>query len=115
MRRLATIVIAATMLPVFGASPEEPQFSITLPFNVDLALPGFSEKGVKSAVDSRTAGRDVVRVSPSTCYYMGQINKNLQKPKEKPELVQLADADASPVPGNVNCLTRSLEPGTAGR
>jgi hypothetical protein len=118
MRKLATILIAATMLPVFGASPEEPQFSIAQPYGLDLALPGFSGKEIlppRIGTSVHTAGAPRGPRLPSKCYYVGQINRNLQKPKEKPELVPLADADVSPVPGNLNCLTRSLEPRATSR
>jgi hypothetical protein len=110
MRRFATLVIAATMLPVFGASPEAPSFSTELPLNLDLALPGFSTKKFTPAA----VRRPMVSASetrPSTCYYIRQLNRNLQKPKDRAEFVLLADESAQPGSDpKVDCLTRSLEP-----
>jgi hypothetical protein len=110
MRRLATLVIAATMLPVFGASPEMPGFSTELPSDLDLSLPGFSEKKLKPATTRRTVVLDS-RSRPSTCYYIRQLNKDLQKPKDKAELVPLADDSVQPQSDSrMDCLKRSLEP-----
>jgi hypothetical protein len=116
MRRLASIVIGATVLPVLGAAAADSSFSLTLPPSIDLALPGFSERGmaVSPPVIRRTAG-DLATRAPPKCYYMRQLNRNLQKLKEKPELIQLADAEVSSTSANVDCLTRSLEPLTPGR
>jgi hypothetical protein len=45
----------------------------------------------------------------STCYYIHQINQNLQKPKEKPELVLLASASAVPIRNsNPDCLPDAI-------
>jgi hypothetical protein len=116
MRKLANMMIAAILLPVVGASAEQSTFSLTPPTSFDLALPGFSAKGraANPPVFRRTAGDPVARVA-SKCYYMRQLNRNLQKLTEKPELIQLADADVSSMTANVDCLTRSLEPLTPGR
>jgi hypothetical protein len=45
----------------------------------------------------------------STCYFIRQANSNLQKPKDKPELLPVAESGVAPISnGNLNCLTDSI-------
>ncbi len=43
------------------------------------------------------------------CYFIRQVNQNLQKPREKPELVPLQHVAAAPIRNSdVSCLTDSI-------
>jgi hypothetical protein len=111
MRIFAFLVVAA--LTVTGAHAAE--FSTTLPFNIDLALPGFSEKPrppLPRRITSAMPGAPAM-VVPSKCYYIRQLNADLQQLAAEPQWVPLAADDGTTSAGNVNCLTRSLEPGPA--
>jgi len=45
----------------------------------------------------------------STCYFIHQINRNLQPPRAKPELIPLASAVAAPIANsNPDCLPYTL-------
>jgi hypothetical protein len=108
MRRLTTFMIAATLLPVVGASAEAPTFSVDLPLNIDLALPGFGEKKLIRVARPLPVIL-ALRGQASTCYYIRQLNKNLQKPKDKPEMVPLADESEQPASqSRQDCIPRPL-------
>lgn len=106
MRRLFIMAITAVCLPTLAASAVAAEFKLDPSSGIDLALPGFSGKN---------SLRPVQRGPRSRCYFIGQLNRNLQKPNSAPQMVPLADPDAASAAGDVNCLTTSLQPLTASR
>ena len=53
--------------------------------------------------------RMTFRTAGLTCYFIRQANQNLQKPRDKPELIPLASATVTPLGNaNTNCLGDSI-------
>jgi hypothetical protein len=119
MRRIA-IVLLVTVLPVLGQTPP-PAAQATPPPARDSAPPA---NGVRILTEeefqkylqglSPEEREAVIRrmkstTSGPTCYFIQQVNQNLQKPKDKAEFVPLASAGAAPLGNaNTNCLTDSI-------
>jgi hypothetical protein len=129
MRSLANFILAAAVLPALAqvpgpaaqvadpakehvpsgqeaVLPSPDQFISSLKQKLTIDFTGMT--AAEAAALSRRLNAEFAR-SLSTCYFIRQVNGNLQKPKAKPELVPLADAGAAPIANSAsNCLTDSI-------
>jgi hypothetical protein len=123
MSRLVTILLIAATLPVMGAAP----FSLELlpqgteSFSLDgqkkpkrAPLPSAAmEQRMKDQAAARLKAMLTLEAANRPCYYIRQLNANLRKPKDKPELVPLADQGvaAEIAPGTTSkpeCMTDAV-------
>jgi hypothetical protein len=136
MRNLATITLAAIVLPALAQVPG-PAEQVPVPVaqapdpakesgpaGIEAATPpadrfssllqeklkiGFSNMPAQEAA---ALSRRMVAIAAqlrSTCYFIRQVNGNLQKPKDKPEFVPLAESGATPIPNSAStCMTDSI-------
>jgi hypothetical protein len=130
MSRLVTILLVAATLPVMGAEPfslellprETESFSLdTLKKPKRLPFPSTAfERFVKDREAGRLNALNALLQAPRTCYYIRQLNANLRKPKDNPQVVPLADqgAAAETAPGTTSkpeCMTDAVVRNTRAR
>jgi hypothetical protein len=116
MRQYTILFIAIAALPALADTPASDAASAIPTYEEFQAeVQGLSPDEIRALM----AKERVVFVRPppaislylaSKCYYIQQVNKNLQKPKDKPELVPLADSSETELlnPANPNCLSDSI-------
>jgi hypothetical protein len=115
MRTLTTMLLAAAALPALAQTPG-PDLSSAIPSyrQFQAEVRGMSAEEIKALADIRkdtspSPPGSAISLLASKCYYIRQVNKNLQKPREKPELVPLAAADAEPLNvSDTDCLSDSI-------
>jgi hypothetical protein len=96
MRRLVTILLAATALPVIGDTPLPLELSGrgNVPFSLDV-LPPSTAFQLQADFKAAKPGVYVRPHSSMTCYYIRQLNANLRKPEDKPRFIPLANAETT--------------------
>ena len=115
MRRLVPLLMMSAVFPAIGDTPAQVQSQprSNVQFSLDVLPPSTAFQLFPAAPKiSRPLGV-VVRAPSRPCYYIRQLNKNLQKPKNKPELVPLADNRPEPAAapiagGNPDCFDDSI-------
>jgi hypothetical protein len=110
MRRLVTILLVATALPVIGETslPLELSGPGKVPFSLDV-LPPSTAFQLQADFKAAKPGVYVRPHSSMTCYYIRQLNANLRKPEDNPRFIPLANAgpgaeDAPVASSNPDCL-----------
>ncbi len=110
MRNPATILLAAATLPALAQAPGADQSSAIPSYQQFQAeVRGMSAEEVQTLDSQAGKLRAAIRPGSSRCFFIRQVNRNLQKPKEKPELVPLASADGELLDfSNPDCLSDSI-------